>query len=243
VPPEHAALLADWAVAIRDKSIFKRKETELRGAFLEQLFIKVLGYTQFGSAEHCTLLTEQCAGTGSMDAALGQFSTAASTILAPFEIKGPDTRNLDAIMPGRHKSPVTQAWEYALDTPTTQLLLVSNMLEIRVYAMGRGRQAYERFDLLEVADSAREYWRFMAVLGATAVLGGEIQSLLTDSTSAERDITQQLYTEYKSLRVQTIIALQQANGGAFKPYITLAQKILDRVLFVAFCEDRGLLPE
>jgi TaqI-like C-terminal specificity domain/Eco57I restriction-modification methylase len=243
VPPEHAALLASWAAAIRDKSIFKRKETELRGAFLEQIFVKVLGYTQFGTAEHCTLLTEQRAGTGSMDAALGQFSSIGSTIIAPFEIKGTDTRNLDAIMPGRHKSPVTQAWEYALDTPSTQLLLVSNMLEIRVYAMGCGRQAYERFDLLEVADSAREYWRFMAVLAAPALLAGELQTLLADSASTERDITQQLYLEYKTLRLQTIIALHQANGGEPGQYITLAQKILDRVLFVAFCEDRGLLPE
>jgi Eco57I restriction-modification methylase/TaqI-like C-terminal specificity domain len=243
VPPEHAALLAGWAAAIRDKSIFKRKETELRGAFLEQIFVKVLGYTQFGTVEHCTLLTEQRAGTGSMDAALGQFSSAGSTIIAPFEIKGTDTRNLDAIMPGRHKSPVTQAWEYALDTPSTQLLLVSNMLEIRVYAMGRGRQAYERFDLLEVADSAREYWRFMAVLAAPVLLAGELQTLLADSASTERDITQQLYLEYKTLRLQTIIALHQANSGEPGQYITLAQKILDRVLFVAFCEDRGLLPE
>ncbi len=243
VPAEHAQALANWAAAIRDKSIFKRKETELRGAFLEQFFVGILGYTQFGSASECTLLTEQRAGVGSMDAALGHFSAAANTILAPFEIKGPDTRNLDAIMPGRYKSPVTQAWEYALDTPSTQLIIVSNMLEIRVYAMGRGRQAYERFDLLDVADSAREYWRFMAVLAAPALLAGDVQTLLADSASTERDITQQLYLEYKTLRLQTIIALHQANGGEPGQYITLAQKILDRVLFIAFCEDRGLLPE
>ena len=36
-------------------------------------------------------------------------------ILAPFELKGPTTHDLDAPMPGRGRSPVQQAWDYAAD--------------------------------------------------------------------------------------------------------------------------------
>jgi hypothetical protein len=52
-----------------------------------------------------------------VDRALGTFSTSERTVLAPFELKGPKTHDLDAIMPGRNKSPVQQAWEYAIDAP------------------------------------------------------------------------------------------------------------------------------
>ena len=57
------------------------------------------------------------AGAGSADAALGFFNndkySESKKIIAVIELKGADTRDLEAIMPGRHKSPVTQAWEYA----------------------------------------------------------------------------------------------------------------------------------
>lgn len=48
------------------------------------------------------------------------------------ELKGTDTPDLDAIMPGRYESPVQQVWEYAMDTPGCQFPLVSNIVEIRL---------------------------------------------------------------------------------------------------------------
>lgn len=59
IPPEHAAALQHWAQTIRDKSIEGYSETNLRGAFIDTLFIKVLGYTQFGTGADCTILTER----------------------------------------------------------------------------------------------------------------------------------------------------------------------------------------
>ena len=59
----------------------------------------------------------------------------------------PTTSDLDAIMPGRGYSPVQQAWNYAIDAPGCRWVLVSNCVEIRLYGFGRGRDAYELFDL------------------------------------------------------------------------------------------------
>jgi hypothetical protein len=246
IPPEHAAVLQHWAQTIRDKSIYAHNESNLRGAFIDTLFVKVLGYAQFGSGVDCTIITEKQAGSGAADVALGLFTADKTSVISPVELKGPDTRNLDAIMPGRHKSPVTQVWEYANDTAGASVMVVSNMLELRVYVLGRGKQAYERFDLVDVASDAREYQRLVLLLGAKNLLSGAAQSLLDETKVTEREITQDLYADYKQLRVQTIIALVQANAGMAceaSAFIPLAQKILDRVLFVAFCEDRGLLPE
>ncbi|MEO6966863.1 MAG: N-6 DNA methylase [Rhodanobacteraceae bacterium] len=164
-------------------------------------------------------------------------------MIAPFELKGPRTGDLDAIMPGRHKSPVQQAWEYAMDTPGCRYVLVSNMLELRLYAVGHGRQAYEVWHLVDLIDP-REYARLQLVLSAQNLMSGATDKLLGDSAAAEKDITRELYRDYQKLRVQLITALAQANPDhALVDLIGYAQTLLDRALFVAFAEDRELLPQ
>ena len=76
-------------------------------------------------------------------------------VVAPFELKGPDTKDLDRIMPGRGKTPVQQAWEYANDAPGAKWVLVSNCVELRLYRYGRGREAYEVFDLTRLNEARR----------------------------------------------------------------------------------------
>jgi hypothetical protein len=242
-PPEHKQLLVDWASTIRDSSIRKQKETELRGPFIQRFFVELLGYRPFGHGPEWTINDEKRTGSGSADTALGYFSTTGKKVIAPVELKGADTPDLDAIMPGRHKSPVQQVWEYAMDTPGCQFLLVSNMVEIRLYAVGHTRQVYERFDILELADSDAAYRRFRLLLAADRLLTGETAKLLQESAQAEKEVTQKLYRDYKTWRINLLIALIQSTGKPAESLIEPVQKLLDRVLFVAFAEDRGLLPQ
>ena len=243
VPAVHQQLLSQWAATIRDGSLRRRGEQQIRGPFIERFFVKLLGYLPFGSgsAPH-TVSEEARTGAGSADAALGHFGPAGDTVVAPVELKGADTPNLDISMPGRQKSPVQQVWEYAMDTPHAKFLVLSNMLEIRVYAVGHTRRVYERFDLLDVADDSAEYHRLMRVLSADQLLGGHTASLLDESTKREREITRELYADYKRWRIQLITALAHANDLAPGALIGPSQKLLDRVLFVAFAQQRGLLP-
>lgn len=242
-PPEHKKLLHDWARTIRDKTIFGQKETELRGPFIQRFFVELLGYRSFGHGPDWTINDEKRTGVGSADTALGFFDSNGKKVVAPVELKGPDTVDLDAIMPGRHKSPVQQVWEYAMDTPGCQFLLVSNMVEIRLYAVGHTRQVYERFDIIELADSDAAYRRFRLLLAADHLLSGETAKLLHASAQAEKEITQKLYRDYKTWRINLLIALIQSTGKPAEALIEPVQKLLDRVLFVAFAEDRGLLPQ
>ena len=125
--------------------------------------IKILGYSRIDPDIAYTLADEQTLGPGSVDTALGRFEVASGVkrVVAPFELKGPDTKDLDRIMPGRHKTPVQQAWEYANDAPGAKWVLVSNCVEIRLYGYGRGREAYEVFD----ADPARRPGRAAPAMG------------------------------------------------------------------------------
>lgn len=243
-PANHKQILHDWAQTIRDGSISKKsnKESAIRSAFIHKFFIEILGYVPFGSGSNQTIREEQNAGTGSADAALGFFSGGESRILAPVELKGADTPNLDAIMPGRHKSPVQQAWEYAADIPGRKFIVLSNMVEIRLYAYTHTRQVYESFNILELADSDEAYQRFRLLLSAENILGGHTEKLLAESLVAEKSITNRLYTDYRDWRIHLILALAQHNQRPLTEIITHAQTILDRILFIAFAEDRELLP-
>ncbi len=243
IPADHLAALATWAEMIHSGRVYGLKETALHGQFAAKIIEGVLGYHGPAGGADYTVATEQAILRGSVDLALGRFGGKTPEILAPFELKGADTRDLDAIMPGRNKTPVQQAWEYAMNARGVKWVLVSNMIELRLYGFGEGTTAYEAFQLDRLTDPD-EYARFMLLLSADSLLSGRTLDLLKQSRAEDRDITDSLYQDYKTLRLKLIGAVQAADA-AIAPLdaIAVAQKILDRVLFIAFAEDTGLLPD
>ena len=243
IPEEHLKILKNWQEMIESKRIFDYKETALQAEFRKNLIEGVLGYTgPVGNIEY-TLETEQKILRGSVDLALGLFSDKRNQIIAPLELKGAKTKDLDAIMPGRAKSPVQQAWEYATNAPGVKWVMVSNYVELRLYGFGEGTQAYEPFDLATLTDPA-EYARFQLILGSANLITGRTAKILAESRREDKDITEALYADYKALR-GTLIATVRQQMPVVDPLesIAAAQKILDRVLFTAFAEDTGLLPD
>jgi hypothetical protein len=243
IPADHLAALDAWADMIRSGRVYALKETALHGQFAAKIIEGVLGYHGPAGGADYTVATEQAILRGSVDLALGRFGGKTPEILAPFELKGAETRDLDAIMPGRNKTPVQQAWEYAMNARGVKWVLVSNMIELRLYGFGEGTTAYEAFQLDRLTDPD-EYARFMLLLSADSLLSGRTLDLLKQSRAEDRDITDSLYQDYKALRLKLIGAIQAADP-AIAPLdaIAVAQKILDRVLFIAFAEDTGLLPD
>ena len=242
IPPEHLAIIKDWQA----KTSMKAAETNLDGSFITGFLCPLLGYQEINATGAWSIQknTAVPGGGGNVDVGIGFFKHGEpAQIIAPFELKGPKTDDLDAIMPGRGKTPVQQAWEYASYIKGAQWVLVSNMMETRLYAVGYGRQAYERFDLATLHEP-EAYARFRLVLGADGLLGGGTAALLKASEAADKEITDELYKDYKSLRQELVSAIRAKDvalpvGGA----ISYAQTILDRILFIAFAEDTFLLPK
>lgn len=243
IPSDHLAALEAWAELISSGRIERLKETALHGQFASKIVEGVLGYHGPAGGADYNVSTEQNILRGSVDLALGRFGGKTPDIVAPFELKGADTRDLDAIMPGRNKSPVQQAWEYAMNARGVKWVLVSNMIELRFYGFGEGTSAYEEFRLDQLTDP-EEYARFMLLLSAENLLSGRTADLLKESRREDKDITDSLYQDYKDLRLKLLSAVQKADASiAPLDAIAIAQKILDRVLFIAFAEDTGLLPD
>ena len=242
-PESHRKALADWAALISSGKIKSIKETALSADFKTKIVEAVLGYTSAVGNNNYTVESEQTILKGSVDLALGHFSHGKVNIIAPFELKGAKTKDLDAIMPGRNKTPVQQAWEYATNNAGTKWVLVSNYLEIRLYGFGEGTQAYEHFDMARLHEP-QEYARFMLVLSAENLLGRKTAEILKESRREDKDITDALYADYKALRSTLIDGIRNTTPNiAPLDCIATAQTVLDRVLFIAFAEDTGLLPK
>lgn len=242
IPAHHLAALDAWAEMIRSKRVYSLKETELHWEFASKIAEAVLGYRGPASSGDYTVTSEKAILRGSVDLALGRFGGKTPEILAPLELKGAGT-DLDTIMPGRDKTPVQQAWEYATNARGVKWVLVSNMVELRLYGFGEGTTAYEVFQLDRLTDP-EEYARFMLLLSADNLMSGRTLDLLKESRAEERDITNSLYRDYKALRLKLLGAVQAADPTiAPLDAIAIAQKILDRTLFIAFAEDTGLLPK
>ncbi len=134
IPPEHLAIIQNWQA----KTEFKSSETNLDGSFITGFLCPLLGYEEANKTGAWTIQKNTAIpGGGNVDVGIGHFDHAGKVqIVAPFELKGPKTKDLDALMAGRAKSPVQQAWEYATFIKGAQWVLVSNMIETRLYAVG-----------------------------------------------------------------------------------------------------------
>ncbi len=241
IPSAHLEILSNWARTINDRSIFSENETQIEGDFKSRIIEAVLGYIPAGLEAPQTVAVQELIAGGRVDLALGSFGDD-RRIIAPFELKGAKTRDLDAPISGRRETPVEQAWRYARKNSGTKWVLVSNYLEIRLYSYALGEQEYEAFFLKDLTDPD-EYARFRLLLSAENLLSGNTQTLLDESGRADKEIGEALYREYRTLR-ETLIAVIPVKNSSIDAVTAVgaAQKILDRILFVAFAEDTGLLP-
>src|SRR5690606_32418040 len=87
----------------------------------------------------------------SADGALGVFSNESSKVVAVIELKDANT-SLDKVQPGRHQTPIDQAFEYARKSGgNCRWVIVSNFIEIRLYHYF-DETKYELFELKYLDD-------------------------------------------------------------------------------------------
>lgn len=242
--------LAAWVTLFDTPSGIERKETELLPDFLTDVFQGILGY--HGPAGivdgRYTISREtriEAYGTFA-DAALGSFGANLGQIVVAVEGKGPKDP-LERPHAGRRMSAVEQGYQYAINAPC-HWVIVTNLRELRLYHKGSTQRTFERFILRDIAGDEAEFKRFVFILGAERVVPRDgpshLHDLLRASEQAGERLTQEYYRTYSEIRHDLLNALLDANPDFAPPDVLgAAQRLLDRTLFVAFAEDRGLLPE
>jgi SAM-dependent methyltransferase len=241
-------ILRRWAQLLASSRAEEWTESELLPDFLTDVFYRVLGYNgPTPSGGRYTLSRERRVEVDGKfaDAVIGDLGASGARPLIAVEGKGPRDP-LDRPFAGRRMSAVDQAYRYAINLPC-DWILVTNLREIRLYHKSRDQRTFERFDLQAAAEQETAFRQLIFVLGAERVVPaegpGHLDDLLKASERAGIEMTGSYYAEYSRLRREILSRLREANPGVLPESLLLfTQKLLDRVLFIAFAEDRGLLP-
>ena len=125
--------------------------------------------------------------------------------------------------------------------------IVSNFVTFRLYHRNKTPLAYEEFRLQDLRD-LRTFRQFYCLFERGALVrprpGYPLRALalLERTENRQREVGDQLYGMYSEERARLIEHLCHEKSKTLHQAIHIAQKILDRIIFVAFCEDRELLP-
>ena len=140
--------------------------------------------------------------------------------------------------------------------------IISDMNEFRLYWYDRGHQQSLRFViqprdlfqtgglLLPSVEAQFERFLFARVFHRETLLthGGKapLLGLIQQQRYKDRDLEKQFYGDYKTVRDQLYTLLLENNGEGTERFpgtrgriVRLAQKLLDRFIFVFYCEDMG----
>lgn len=250
-------VLQKWVREIKNWGIYWKTESECEQAFNQDIFQNVLDYTKYPELQYTiepkwsTVMTAQKA-----DAILWYFSAKqqmdnANHVQAVVEIKDANT-SLDAPQKREwHLSPVQQWFKYKPQYEKCVWVIVTNFKEIRLYKdnqiTGQSR------NLVDLVNPEKDYLNlkfFYYILNAKNFLAipwekeSKTLKALSEVKIYQKEISNKFYKEYKKLRLWLISDLHKRNPNKEIDFvIQKAQKIIDRIIFIHFCEDLWLLPE
>ena len=241
-----------WYNASAEKYLDRTKETAVQGAYMTRLFNQVFGYTQvidegdcyFQESESKTVLD-----TTESDGALGFFykSTGKKDVRVVIELKDARTPLDKKQNRSNHLTPVEQAFNYANKNGSRcGWVIVSNFVETRLYKSSSSLE-YESFDMRRMNEES-EFLRFYYFLCKDHLIEENGKSLideLYDENEAEGvEISNRFYAKYKEIRNNLFSGLKENNPEAGEVILfSKAQKLMDRFIFICFCEDCDLLPQ
>ena len=220
-------------------NIHKIKEEQFQEGFLRELFVNVLGYT-INPSPNYNLTTEKKNEVGSKKADGAILLN--NTVIGVIELKDHKTPDLTSIE--------GQAFGYKSKHKDTRLVIISNFEKLRLYI--ENAVEYREWDIFHM--TPEDFRELYLCLAWTQVERGVALQMKQESVSNEDQITKALYRDYsqfKRVLFADIVALNPYQEGhqwaadekqwqllLFKK----TQKLLDRLLFIFFAEDCGLLP-
>jgi hypothetical protein len=170
---------------------------------------------------------------------------------------------------GNRRSPVTQALDYLrfcrrglFDSAAVlpRFAIVTDMNEFRLYWHDRAPEQFLQFriagdaqlfdathvNLVDTTDASRFdrflFWRLFRPDMLLSEFGrARLERLVERQGASQSRLENQFYGEYRSYRLKlyNVIKLQDIGDVTDRERLRLAQKILDRFIFVMFAEDMG----
>ena len=216
-------------------NIQQSKEEQFQEGFLRELFVKVLGYT-LNPSPNFNLITEKKNETNSKkaDGAIQKDGK----VIGVIELKDHKTTDLSKVEP--------QAFNYKSQHPDARYVVISNFEKLRLYI--DNAVEYREWNLFHLAEE--DFRELFLCLAWKQVERGVALQMKQESVSSEDQITKALYKDYsqfKRVLFANILKLNPTPEDKDEKEWQLllfkkTQKLLDRLLFIFFAEDCGLLP-
>lgn len=242
-------IIKGWQDDYHQGSLKKDKETSREQNYNHDFFITILGYTSKPSKDW-TFEPQPSTIVGQRpDAILSNADEA--NIFAVVELKDAGVSIDRPQKREGNMSPIQQAFKYKPLYRHCPFVIVSNFWEFRLYQ--DNQLDYEVWTLDDLVNPENDYvnfksWyvllcakNFIAKSGNSAT-----EKLLSEVREEQEKISKNFYAEYKEARLHLLRDLYKKNIDVRKNFdmgISKAQKIIDRIVFVCFAEDRGLLPD
>lgn len=215
------------------ENIRSSKEEQFQEGFLRELFVKVLGYT-LNPSPNFNLITEQKNETDAKKADGAILRD--EKVIGVIELKDHKTTDLSHVE--------RQAFGYKSQHKDTKYVVISNFEKLRFYIDNAVEHIeWNLFTLKE--DDFRLLYFCLAWPNISIDLPLKAKQ---ESVSNEDHITQQLYKDYSAFKREIFADILANNTTDETPkeqkllFFKKTQKLLDRLLFIFFAEDCGLLP-
>lgn len=246
---ETISLLSEWLDMYNSGTLQKKSEKEFEWVYSESLFGEILGYSSITNAVYTREKEPKNISNGQKpDIGLGYYSSESSITQAVVELKDAGTSLDRPQQRAGNLTPVQQAFKYK-PLYNSKWVIVSNFFEIRLYT--DTYQDFESFTLRELVDAKNDYEnfrKFYSIFHASRLIAegseSETERLLAKVRVEEEKISKIFYKEYKDLRLELMRDIWKHNPEVRNAdVIEKAQRIIDRIVFICFCEDRGLIPQ
>ena len=221
------------------QNILQSKEEQFQEGFLRELFVKILGYTLNPSPDF-NLITEQKNETNSKKADGAILLN--DKVIGIIELKDHKTTDLSKVE--------TQAFGYKSQHVGTRLVIISNFEKLRLYI--DDAVDYLEWNLFTLTEE--DFRELFLCLAWQHIEKGIALQMKAESVSSEDQITNALYKDYSHfkrvlfsdiLACNPYVAADNRWASSEKEWHLLlfkkTQKLLDRLLFIFFAEDGGLL--
>jgi type I restriction-modification system DNA methylase subunit len=212
----------------RIENIRLLNEENYQEGFLREIFVDVLGYT-INPDKNYNLTTEYKNETDSRkaDGAILLNGSAIGVI----ELKSTKTLNLESIR--------EQAFSYKNHQPNCRFVITSNFEKLRLYI--DNATDWEEFNLFNL--DYENFKRFYLFLSKHSISVGITSKIKDESKLHEENISSKLYKDYSIFKTELYNELIKLNSNHDRLLLFhKSQKLLDRILFVLFAEDRLLIP-
>lgn len=214
-------------------NIRSSKEEQFQEGFLRELFVKVFGYT-LNPSPNFNLITEQKNETDAKKADGAILRD--DKVIGVIELKDHKTTDLSHVE--------RQAFGYKSQHKDTKYVVISNFEKLRFYI----DNAVEHIEWNLFALTEQDFRLLYFCLAWQNINADLPLKAKQESVSNEDQITQQLYKDYSAFKREIFADILANNTTEETPkeqkllLFKKTQKLLDRLLFIFFAEDCGLLP-